>query len=479
MNAALRLPPGGLAFVDIETTGGPAQRESITEIGIVQVDEDGVREWSSLVRPESRIPDYIQRLTGIDDDMVANAPGFAEIADAVFDRLDGRLFVAHNARFDHGHLRAAFRRAGLDIRPQVLCTVKLSRRLFPDHRRHSLDHLIERHGLAVAERHRALGDAHLLWQFWQKIHERFPPGHIAALVRELVGHPSLPPQLDPQQIADLPDSPGVYLFYGERGAGAAGTDDAARSGPGADSLPLYIGKSTRLRSRVLSHFAADHQSDRELSLSQQVRRIEWITTAGEIGALLKEAGLVKRLQPTHNRLLRRNRDLCAWRLATDMIGDWQLELVHAADLDFGRRDDLYGFFRSRREATHRLRALAREHALCPPLLGLDKHPQGTRCFDFQLKRCRGACHGGESPQAHALRLIEALHAMKVQHWPWPDAVGLREGTAIHVVDGWRWLGTATDEAMLADILEAGRPAFDLDVYKILVKAVQRLPVVRL
>ncbi|MHB1374412.1 MAG: exonuclease domain-containing protein [Thauera sp.] len=471
MNALLRTHPGGLAFVDIETTGGPAQRESITEIGIVQVDEDGVREWSTLVRPESRIPDYIQRLTGIDDDMVADAPRFADIADEIFDRLDGRLFVAHNARFDHGHLRAAFRRAGLDMRPQVLCTVKLSRRLFPDHRRHGLDHLIERHGLVVADRHRALGDAQLLWQFWQKIHERFPPGHLEATVRELVGHPSLTPHLDPEQIADLPDAPGVYLFYGER--------DSAEGGTHSSELPLYIGDSTRLRSRVLSHFAADHTSDRELSLSQQVRHIEWIETAGEIGALLEEARLVKRLQPTHNRQLRRNRELCTWRLATDIVGDWRLELVHAADLDFGRRDDLYGFFRTRREATNRLRALARDHALCPPLLGLEKHPQGTRCFDFQLKRCRGACHGGESPQAHALRLIEALHAMKVEHWTWPGPIGLREGEAIHVVDGWRWLGTATDEAMLADILEAGRPAFDLDIYKILVKAVKKLPALRL
>lgn len=468
MTPALRYLPGGLAFVDIETTGGPSQRESITEIGIVQVDEDGVREWSTLVRPESRIPDYIQRLTGIDDDMVADAPRFADIADAVFDRLDGRLFIAHNARFDHGHLRAAFRRAGLDMRPQVLCTVKLSRRLFPDHRRHGLDNLIERHGLVVADRHRALGDAQLLWQFWQKLHERFPPGHLETVVRELIGHPSLPPHLDPEQIADLPDGPGVYLFYGERGGA---TDDI--------SLPLYIGKSTRLRSRVLSHFAADHQSDRELSLSQQVRHIEWIATAGEIGALLKEAELVKRLQPTHNRQLRRNRELCTWRLETDMVGDRHLELVHAADLDFGRRDDLYGFFRTRREATNRLRALARDHALCPPLLGLERPPQGARCFDFQLKRCRGACHGGEPPQAHALRLIEALHALKVEQWSWPGPIGLREGEAIHVVDGWRWLGTATDEAMLADILAAGRPAFDLDIYKILVKAVRRLPILTL
>ncbi len=324
MTPARHYLPGGLAFVDIETTGGPAQRESITEIGIVQVDEDGVREWSTLVRPESRIPDYIQRLTGIDDDMVADAPRFADIADEVFDRLDGRLFVAHNARFDHGHLRAALRRAGLDMRPQVLCTVKLSRRLFPDHRRHSLDHLIERHGLAVADRHRALGDAQLLWQFWQKIHERFPPGHLEATVRELIGHPSLPPHLDPEQIAGLPDTPGVYLFYGERGGEPApagrsdGADAPARAAPGAGAaspsagrartgatargvppqdLPLYIGKSTRLRSRVLSHFAADHSSDRELSLSQQVRRIEWIETAGEIGARPREPARARNRQP--------------------------------------------------------------------------------------------------------------------------------------------------------------------------------------
>ncbi len=453
--------PNGFAFVDIETTGGPAQRESITEIGIIEVDEDGVREWSSLVRPGMRIPEHIERLTGISNEMVADAPRFAELADTVFDRLDGRLFVAHNARFDHGHLRAAFRRVGLDMRPRVLCTVKLSRRLFPEHRRHSLDHLIERHGLGVSERHRARGDAHLLWQFWQRLHERFPPGRIDEAVRELIGQPSLPPHLDAAQIDDIPDGPGVYLFHGE------------------NDLPLYIGKSTRLRTRVLSHFSADHLSDRELSLSQQVRRIDWIETAGELGALLKEAELIKRLQPTHNRRLRRSRELCTWRLSADLVGDWQLELVHAGELDFGRQDSLYGFFRSRREAMKRLRALAAEHALCPPLLGLERRVPGERCFAFQLKRCRGACGGHESAQAHALRLIEALHALKVECWPHDGPIGIREGGAMHVVDAWRYLGAAQDDASLEEILSSGRPHFDLDIYRILVKALGRTAPIRL
>ncbi len=446
---------GGIAFVDIETTGGPAQRESITEIGIVEVDEGGVREWATLVRPAMRIPDHIERLTGIGNHMVADAPRFEDIADEVFDRLQGRLFVAHNARFDHGYLRAAFRRVGMDIRPRVLCTVKLSRRLFPDHRRHSLDHLIERHGLDVSARHRALGDAQLLWQFWQRLHERFAPGTIADAVRDLIGQASLPPNLEPDALGDMPDAPGVYLFYGD------------------NELPLYVGKSLHLRTRVLSHFSADHRSDRELSLSQQVKRIDWIETSGELGALLKEAELVKRLQPTHNRLLRRSRDLCTWRLKADMIGDWQLELVHAADLDLGRQDDLYGFFRSRREATSRLRAIAAEHALCPPLLGLEKHVPGQRCFSYQLKKCRGACHGAESPQAHGLRLIEALHALKVQAWPYDGPVGIREGEDLHVVDAWCYLGAARDDERLAELLRVGRPAFDLDIYKLLAKALAR------
>ena len=451
----------GLAFVDIETTGGPAQRESITEIGIVEVSDAGVREWSTLVRPEMRIPEHIRRLTGISDDMVANAPRFADIADELYDRLDGRLFVAHNARFDHGHIRAAFRRAGMDVRPRVLCTVRLSRRLMPEHRRHNLDQLIERHGLSVDARHRALGDAHLLWQFWQALHQRFPTGLIDEIVAELTGRPSLPPHLDPADIDAIPDGPGVYLFFGDT------------------PLPLYIGKSTRLRTRVLSHFSADHASERELRLSQQVRRVEWVRTGGEVGALLKEAELIKRLQPTMNRQLRRNRDLCAWRFETDLVGDLRPRLVRAAELDFGAQSQLFGFFRSRRAATERLHTLAREHALCPTLMGLEAPAGGGRCFNHQLRRCRGACIGQEAVPDHNARMLEALATLKIENWSYPGPIGLREGGDIHVIDRWCHLGTASDLPGAHALLQAGQPLFDLDIYRILVRALGRIEVIPL
>ena len=452
------VPPGGLAFIDLETTGGPAQRESITEIGIVEVDGNEVREWSSLVRPGMRVAPHVARLTGIDDSMLAGAPPFEELAGEVFDRLQGRLLVAHNARFDHGHLRAALRRAGMDFRPRVLCTLKLSRLLFPEERLHGLDALVQRHGLQAPGRHRALADARLLWQFWQRLRERFAPDTIRDAVRELAGRPTLPPHLDPAGLEGLPDGPGVYLFYGE------------------NELPLYVGKSLRVRERVMAHFSADHRDDRELSLSQQVRRIDWICAEGEIGALLEEAQLVKRLQPTHNRQLRRNRELCAWRLSGDAGSEAgpRIELVHAGDLAFGRQDRLYGLFRSRREATERLRALAAEHALCPALLGLEKLPPGRRCFARQLGRCRGACCGDEPRQAHGLRLLEALSGLEVQAWPHEGPVALREGGTLHVLDGWRYLGAARDEAQAAALLRSGRPAFDLDIHRILRKAMERL-----
>lgn len=488
------IPSSGLAFVDIETTGGPAQCASITEIAVVQVADTGVREWSTLVRPEMRIPRHIELLTGISNDMVASAPRFEDIADDLFDQLDGRLFVAHNARFDHGHIKAAFRRMGVSIRPRVLCTVKLSRRLFPHERRHSLDHVIGRLKLDAGDRHRALSDARVLWQFWQKLPMHVPVWQVEEVVKELSGRPALPPFLDPLHVDALPDAPGVYLFYGD------------------NDILLYVGKSTRIRTRVLSHFSADHASDRELSLSQQVRRIEYRRTEGELGALLEEARLIKALHPTHNRQLRRNRDLCAWRLEPDLLGDSVLRLVNAADLNASSisgeagasphlaepAHDLgsaapeyrppepgqmpaaatYGFFRSRRSAMEHLRSLCAENRLCPPLLGLEKRTPG-RCFNHQLKRCEGACLGKESSQAHAARVATALDAFRVQMWSYGGPVCIREGTDFHVVNNWCYFGRVRHLDQAVQLLVGARPTFDLDIYKILTRMMQTYEVLNL
>ncbi len=446
-----------LAFVDLETTGSTATNDRITEIGIVEVDADGsVREWQQLVNPGMHIPPFIQQLTGISNEMVASAPPFETVAADVLQRLQGRLFIAHNARFDYGFLKNEFKRLEITFRAPVLCTVKLSRTLFPEHKRHNLDSLIERHGLRAEARHRALADAQLIHQFWQKIHVDRNIGDIEAALNAQNAHPSLPPHLDAGIVDELPDTAGVYLFYGD------------------NNLPLYIGKAKDIRKRVLSHFAADHQSAKEMALAQQVKRIDWIETAGEIGALLKEAALVKQMQPSHNRQLRKNDEVCSWTLIDEGEGWLRPHLASADELDLGLGCSCYGLFKTTKEANDVLRALATEHNLCDALLGLDQAAPGKPCFGHQIKRCKGACIGHEPYAKHTMRLLGGLTRLKLLSWPFAGPALIREGDEAHLINGWRYLGTVSTDEEIRALLDGTRRPFDRDIYKILAKYVSRM-----
>jgi DNA polymerase III subunit epsilon len=182
-----------LVFLDLETTGISAAQERITEIGLVEVvDGEYAGSWSQLVNPQRSISPFIQSLTGISNRMVRDAPRFEQLAPALFERLAGKLLVAHNARFDYGFLKSEFARLGMDYNPRVLCTAKLSRKLFPEHRRHNLDSLIERHGLKCSARHRALGDAEVLWQFLQKMRAEVDAARLEAALKAQLDAPREP-----------------------------------------------------------------------------------------------------------------------------------------------------------------------------------------------------------------------------------------------------------------------------------------------
>ena len=451
-----------IAFVDLETTGTRAGVDRITEVGIVRVDADPggglprIQEWSSLVDPGVPIPPEIQALTGITNRMVRGAPTFASIADEVARRLEGTLFVAHNARFDHGFLKQEFARHARPFKPKVLCTVRLSRRLFPDQHSHGLDAVIARHALPVGERHRALGDARALWMFVQAMYAALSADTIEAAVRRLLRIPSLPAQLPPDALEGIPESPGVYLFYGD------------------NPLPLYIGKSKCLRERVCAHFSGDWRSETDLRLSAELRRIEVEPTAGELGALLRESILIKMLLPAHNRALRRKAEAGVMVLQDD--GCPAFVTVGAID----HRGPLHGYgpFTSRRAMRETLRALADEHALCWRRVGLEKR-EGP-CFARQLKRCAGACDQGEPADAHDARLRAALAPLAIPRWPFDGSALVREADGdridVHVVRDWSWVGTARDEGELAGLLCAPpAPVFDLDVTRLLLRRWSKVP----
>jgi excinuclease Cho len=260
------------------------------------------------------------------------------------------------------------------------------------------------------------------------------------------------------QVESLPAAPGVYVFHG--------------AGPG---VPLYIGKSVNLRSRVLSHL----RNPQEARMLRQTQRISHERTAGEIGALLLEARLIKERQPLLNQRLRRSRQLCSLRLDAGVP-----RLVHARDVNFATEPGLYGLFGSPFAAHERLRALADERRLCLVALGLERAHARRGCFRAALGQCAGVCRGAESRSDHDRRLLEGLERMRLACWPYPGAIGVVERDdalcQIHVVRNWCHLGSVPD-LDAARALSRVDPGFEADGYKILCTPIVsgRVEVVRL
>ena len=441
-----------LAFVDIETTGSNFERDRITEIGIKTLASHEIHVWERLINPQVFIPQNIQKLTGIVPSMVESQPCFSEIAEELAKELQGKIFVAHNARFDYGFIKASFKRIGIDFKPKVLCTVKLSRLLFPEQPRHNLDTIISAHRLKVSARHRALGDADLLLQFWRVCESQVGFDKLNQAINQLIGNPSLPPNIDQHAVDLIPDGPGCYIFYGD------------------NKTPLYIGKSISLRSRVMGHFQGALTQRKEMKLSLQVRDIDWIETTGELGALILESKLIKERMPVMNIKLRKSKDLCAWRLEEDASGVLVPQLVTHHHLAPGLQENLYGLFHSKREAHAYLKAIAKKHRLCEALLGLEKRLDGKSCFGYQVKQCEGACINLKPVAMHNLQLRTVMELFKVQVWPYSGAIAIKEGDEMIVVDRWCYLGTAINHDELHELAEFGEGEFDLDIYKILKKA---------
>jgi DNA polymerase-3 subunit epsilon len=454
-----------LAFVDLETSGSRIEADRITEVGIVTVDTGGaVSEWSTLVNPGMRIPSFIETLTGISDAMVEDAPPFEHVAEDIARRLEGRLFIAHNVRFDYGFLRREFARIGRPFRPALLCTAKLSRRLFPQYARHNLDALMERHGLQCAARHRALGDAQVLWQFAQVLKDEVDPAVIAAAAQAQSKTVRLAPDVPREALEELPGERGVYALFDRQGEA------------------LCVGRAPNLYEGVLARLA------RSASLAGRFFRADWRFCNGELGARLMEARWVRELAPARHRRSSGSCHAWQWRPGADPP-----RLVRADMLDAQRLDEAFLLSGSAEQAIKGLAGLARAYRLCPALLGLpdeaqlSQNPTGRACKAHLAGLCAGACCGRETPGMHALRLMTALAPARLQPWPFRGAIGIREGCRGHSSDGWdeaeiqvfrdwRHLGEARDEAELQALLEQAVPrAFDAENYSLLRRFLARRP----
>jgi DNA polymerase-3 subunit epsilon len=456
-------PETPLAFVDIETTGGSAGVHRVIDVAVIGMTGDRVDfEWQSLVNPGVRIPYGITELTGIDDEMLRDAPPFERIAAELRAKLDGRVFVAHNVRFDYGFIRREFAALETAWRAPTMCTVRLSRALYPEMPRHNLDAVMERHGITVASRHRAMPDAQVLREFWRELRAAWPVDQLAAAMDRASLRATLPAALPPDLADDLPESAGVYRFFGPSGKDGE-----------PDEILLYVGKANILRERVLDHFRAGAGGARSRRLAGQVRRVEWTETAGELGAALREAHEVRERQPMYNRPLRGGGERFTWLFAADSTAPRLVELDAAAL----RSGDAFGTYRSARDARKALESLGREHQWCFQVLGFEEGP-GT-CVGFQMGRCRGACAGKESPAVHLARVKLKLMPLRLEPWPHEGPVLVREGrgdrSEFHVIDGWQHLATLEND--IIETLRFGgdwpavprRQGFNFDSYRILTR----------
>jgi len=496
----LTMLPSKLAFVDIETTGIRSSYDRIIEIGILRVEDNQlVDTFQTLINPQSYLPKEITKLTGITQQDIETAPTFRSIKDQVMQMLADCTFVAHNVRFDYAFLKHELLRENISFSAKHFCTVRLSRILFPQWQRHNLDAVITECNIECVNRHRAFDDAQVLYKFYQHILKLLPVEQLEKALAKTMKKPSLPINLPLEELEKLPDKPGVYIFYG---SAPEDSDDSNKSKSQTlklsdnqsfkqsesfaysekknlfPTIPLYVGKSINIRGRVLSHFSSDIASSTEMQIAQQVKHIETLTTAGELGALLLESQLIKKLLPIYNKKSRIKHELIALKKRTNKEGFYECFLEPITQISADSLQDFLGFYRSRKQAKATLSDIAKTHLLCEKLLGLEKTTTG--CFAYRLNRCKGACVGKEKALIYNLRLQTAFVENKILPWPFDGPILIQENEGVQtefglqgtseyfLVDNWCYLGTVSVDAdgNINDksVQEA---SFDLDVYKIL------------
>lgn len=371
------------AIVDIETTGGSARIEKITEIAIYLHDGEKITgEFVSLINPERNIPYFITNLTGITNEMVEDAPCFYEIAKTIVELTEGRTFVAHNARFDYSFLRQEFKSLGFNYRRSIIDTVALSRKLFPGHKSYSLGNICSDMNITINGRHRASGDAFATTRLFEMLLEKDKEinGYRSNLIRNK-RISKLNPKLDISKIEKIPEEPGIYFFYNENGD------------------LIYIGKSCDLQQRIATHLS-NNTTNRAMEMRDSIADIDWEVTGSELIALLRESCEIKGKKPIYNKARRRTGFQWGIFSFTDKNGYLNYRY---GQLDSD--DSPLSVFTSRQKVKSKLESLVETYSLCQKLTGL--YDTEGACFQYHVGICKGACCGKEFPEEYNKRAKKA------------------------------------------------------------------------
>ncbi|TDQ11103.1 exonuclease domain-containing protein [Pedobacter metabolipauper] len=376
------------AVVDIETTGGFASGNGITELSI-QV-HDGVSiidSYETLINPQQDIPEYIEALTGISNAMVRNAPVFSEVAEIIYNYLHDKIFVAHNVNFDFSFIKHQLSLSGFDLQCKKICTVRLSRKILPGHSSYSLGKLCNALNIGINNRHRAGGDAEATAELLTLLLESDHEGIISQMLSRNSKEQALPPNLSRAQIDKLPLCPGVYYFKDQKGK------------------IIYIGKAKSIRKRVCSHFTGTNTGRQRQNFLKDIHSIDFEVCGTELMAFILEESEIKKHWPENNRALKRFEQKYGLYVFEDQSGYFRLGI----DKHRKHTPALYSF-NTILEGHNLLKLLIKEHLLCEKLCFIQKNRQA--CTAHEEGNCAGACVHKESAASYNVRVKYAIKQLE-------------------------------------------------------------------
>jgi len=387
------------AIVDIETTGSYAAGNGIIEIAVRVLDGDQVIEqFETLINPGQRIPRYIQAFTGITNDMVEGAPYFEEVAEKLFTILQGNIFVAHNVNFDYSFVKNHLQLYGYTLNTKKLCTVRLSRQIFPGYPSYSLGNLCHSIGIQLENRHRAGGDADATVTLFKLLLQHDKKEVIATSLKRNSKEQTLPPNVPKAHFDALPSSPGVYYFHDSKG------------------VVVYVGKAKDIRKRVSSHFSNNSDSKQKQNFVRHIHAISFQPTATELMACILESTEIKRLWPAFNNAQKKPEEVFGIFMYEDQSGYMRLAIEkkrkHANPIyTFHYKVDGHGV----------IRKLMQEFELCPKLCFMQT--DNDHCQGMVDQHCIGACEKKEAPQAYNARVLQAIASLTAR----PSYIVLDQG----------------------------------------------------
>jgi DNA polymerase-3 subunit epsilon len=418
------------AIVDIETTGGYAAAHGITEISIhIFNGHEVVEKFETLINPQQAIPPYIQAMTGITDDMVADAPLFEEVAENIYTILNDKIFVAHNVNFDYSFVKSHLQEYGFLLDVKKLCTVRLSRKIIPGFPSYSLGNLCHSLGISMQNRHRAGGDSEatvkLFKHLLKKDKEQFIQKSLQRNSKEFI----LPPNVPKDHFDQLPYTPGVYYFHDEKGK------------------IIYVGKARNVRYRVNSHFSNNSQSRQKQNFLRHTYSISFQSCATELMACILESTEIKKLWPVFNYSQKGWEDTYGIFSYEDQNGYMRL----AIEKNKKRLEPVCSFHRIM-EGHDILRKIIKDFQLCPKLCFMQTDP--GKCEGIKTSSCKGACEQQEKPAKYNSRVLKAIESLqsKPSFAIIEDGLNAEEQSCIFVLKGkFYGMGYINTETQINDL----------------------------